>query len=284
MLGGERAATFTYGAEGDRLGDALASDGGTLAAAAPGRPAVWHDGAWTDGPSAWVGFWRGALVRVGAGDAVVDGGVFDAEQVALLTGAGALAASPVGLYALRAGEVVRVDTGARVTVPGAQALAADEARVAVLACPADEPCAVALYDVDLAPLAAPTAAGEPLPAGSGGAVGFDQGVLCAADPELPLDDGTGVVGCEDGRGAVGLPGDHLGGGIGAGHAVGWFNGRIAPARARLVPLDGGEVLALEVGAETQPIRLGGDDATLWIGAPFHPHAGAPSGALVRVDR
>ncbi len=284
VLGAERSATFVYGEPGDRLGEAVAWDGTAPASAAPGRPALWRDG-WSDGPSAWVGFWGAHEVRVGPGAAWLDGAAVDEAWVPKLVQAEARAASALGVFTLADGVLHRVDTAQSVDVPDATALAADTERVVVLTCADSEPCGVAAFDGDLQPLGAPAAPdGSLLLGGSGGAVALDEGVVCVGDPRLDLDEGAGEVRCEDGRGAVGEPGDHLGTTLAAGHAAGTFNRRLLPPRARIVPLDGGEVLVLDVGAEGQPLYLAGDAGTVVVGAPYHPHGGAPAGALVWTSR
>ncbi|MFZ5476333.1 MAG: hypothetical protein ACOZNI_06105, partial [Myxococcota bacterium] len=130
--------------------------------------------------------------------------------------------------------------------------------------------------------------GEPLDidlaAGEGGDVGEWDGVAWAGDPQLDDDDGAGRVCSEAGDCVEGLAGDHLGAAIGGGFAAGSFNKWIVPARARVVPLHGGIVYAMEEGAEIQPLTLDGDDATLIVGAPYHPAHGEPSGVVVEVPR
>ena len=71
--------------------------------------------------------------------------------------------------------------------------------------------------------------------------------------------------------------------IGGGYAVGAFNARLRPPRARLVGLVGQGDLALEVGTENRPIVLDGDASTLLVGAPYAPLGGTPGGAVWQVS-
>jgi hypothetical protein len=93
-----------------------------------------------------------------------------------------------------------------------------------------------------------------------------------------------VVRCEDGREIHGLGGDHLGRAIGGGWTAGTFNKWVVPARARVVPLDGGEVLALEEGAEGQPLAVAAEEGLLVVGAPYEANGGGPAGAVYEVPR
>jgi hypothetical protein len=106
-------------------------------------------------------------------------------------------------------------------------------------------------------------------------------VAWGGDPRWDEPEAGGTVYAEDGREIEGLPGDHLGAAIGGGYTAGTFNKWVVPARGRVVPLDGGIVFDLEVGAEIQPILVGGGDP-LVVGAPYHPADGVPAGAVVVV--
>jgi hypothetical protein len=117
-----------------------------------------------------------------------------------------------------------------------------------------------------------------LPAGDGGAVAEWAGVAWAGNPADDEDEGAGRVCAEDGRCVEGEAGDHLGRAIGGGYTVGEFNKWIVPARARVVPLEGGAVYAMEVGAEVQPMAVAGDGGRVIVGAPYYPREGEPAGA------
>ncbi len=281
VVGAEVLAEVTYGEPDDRLGETLTWNGSVLAAAAPGGPAVLVDGERLEGPGAWVGYWGERLVRIGPAGATADGEPLG--KLEELAGAVALAASSVSLY--YAGRThIRGYDGWAIPVSGVEALAADDERVVALVCEPDGACVVEAFDPDLSPLGPVLGDGEPLTGGADGVVVIEDGVVCVGDPELQLDDAGGRVSCEDGRELRGAQGDHVGRGIAAGYAAGVFNRSVVPPRARIWPLDGGEVLVVEVGAEGQVLTLVGDADTLFIGAPFHPRGGQPSGAVFTVSR
>lgn len=281
VVGTDIAAEVTYGEPDDRLGDSLAWNGSVMAAAAPGRPGVLLGGEVVEGPGAWVGYWGEALVRVGPSGATRDGEALGESEA--LGRASALAASSVGLYYASATAVHRYG-GERVAVAGVIALAADETRVVALVCEPAVDCVVEAFTPELVPAGPVLVAGERLVGGADGILALEAGVVCVGDPELDRDDAGGRVRCEDGRELVGGQGDHVGRGIAAGYAAGVFNRWMVPPRARVWPIDGGEVLVVEVGAEGQVLTLAGDADTLFIGAPFHPRGGQPSGAVFTVPR
>lgn len=272
VLGVEVPATVTYGDAESRFGAALAWNGVALAVAAPGAGEVTVGADTSGGPAnlvAWVGT---ELVRVGAGAATV--GEADAPELA---GAAAIVAFDDALYFGDDSGVGRLG-GWRVSLPGVRAVAADDERVLVLACA--ETCQVAALSTDSG---APLELEEALGGGEGGAVSLAAGLACAGDPDLDDPDGAGRVSCEGGLQVEGAPGEHLGQAIGAGYAAGTFDKWIVPPRARIVPLAGGGIFVLESGAENQPLVLAGDEGHLFVGDPFHPHAGLPSGAVFAVE-
>lgn len=270
VLGVDVPATTTLGTEAARLGASVAWFDGSWLASAPGDERLWRDGNVTDEPAAWVGWWSGETVGVsGAGEVRVDG-----ELRWTVPGATSWAFGPTGILAAGGGRLHRVDRERSFEVPGVAAVAWGTERVLAVVC--DPACEARAWDLDDAPLGAVVSAGE------GGAVGEWDGVAWAGDPQWDDDDGPGEVCAEDGGCVAGLPGDHLGGAIGGGYAVGTFNKWVVPARARVVPLAGGTVLAMERGAEVQPLALDGDGETLIVGAPYHPAHGVPSGAVVEV--
>lgn len=102
----------------------------------------------------------------------------------------------------------------------------------------------------------------------GSAVGFDQGLPCWGDAVVDGDVEPGRVSCLDGPEVEGLEGDHLGAAIGAGRAIGVFNKWIVPARARLVPLDGGQTWVVDRAAETSVLAADrGASGLVAVGAP-----------------
>ncbi len=269
VLGVDVPATFTYGAPGDRLGAAVAATGDRWLAAAPGAGQTWRDGVPGDVASAWVGLWGEREVFVdAAGGVSVDGEARWSVPDALAWAAGpngVLVATPDGLEVL--------DPPLDVPVRGARAVAWGAERLLALVC--DPDCVGLAWDLDGAAL------GVLAEGGDGGAVGEWAGVAWVGAPAWEDPEGPGRVCAEDGTCRDGLPGDHLGATIGAGHAAGTFNKWIVPARARLVPLDGGPALAVEEGAEIQPLHLAGDDV-LVLGAPYMAAGGLPAGAVVVV--
>lgn len=283
VLGVDVPVEATYGGETSELGSSVAWSGSSWAAAAPGAGEVWVDGEVTatgDAPpasAAFVGWMGEALVRAGPGGAVVNG-----EVLPELSGS-VFAVSSYGLFAWSEGTLT-LNGGGSAPVAGVQGLTTDTAQVLALVCSgACEPMGwVLMESLDLVPL---FGFGEAEGAGGpGGAIAIDFGAVCVGNPRLDDPDGAGSVTCSDGRHIEGEPGDHLGIAIGGGYAAGTFNKWVVPPRARILPLDGGEVLVLEEGAENQPIALAGDESTLIIGAPFHPRDGMPSGAVFVVSR
>lgn len=107
----------------------------------------------------------------------------------------------------------------------------------------------------------------------GGAVGWWQDVACWGDPELAIETGPGSVHCEDGRSIRGEAGDHLGLSMGAGRAAGRFNRHIVPPRLRVVPLDGGDVWAVDRAAENSRVSLAAGDGLTLVGVPQFRQAG-----------
>ncbi len=164
-------------------------------------------------------------------------------------------------------------TGVSVRAPHVSALAVGDARVLAMA-------EGVVYAWDAAGGELPIA----LSGGDGGALGEWRGVAWAGSPEDDIADGAGQVCDELGACIDGQVGDHLGRVIGGGYAAGTFNKWIVPARARYVPLDGGVVLAVDDGAEDQPLSVAGDDITAWLGAPYFAEDGLPGGAVFAVDR
>jgi hypothetical protein len=261
------------GVEGSLLGASVATEGGAWLAAAPGAGELWRDGVATDGSAVHVGFWDGRLVRVDAeGRVIVDEEVLLQEPRAFAWasgGAGLAAATPSGLWLLPSPDGAPV----RVALNGVRAVAADDhgaPRWLVRRC-AGADCTVDALSADGA------LQGAVMAAPGDGAIGAWAGRVWAGDPDW--DGGAGRVCADDGACVAGLEGDGLGASLGGGFAAGVFNSRIVPARARVVALDGADVLTLETGAELQPLALAGDDGQLVVGAPYHAVGGAPAGSV-----
>ena len=216
-----------------------------------------------------VGWWGGRVVRVTReGEVWADDeslGSVDTATAWAVGDPGVVAATPAGLRLVEAERTV--------PVTGLQSLAWGEDRILGLVC--DGTCEGRAWDLDGNELGAFAEGGD------GGAVGEWDGVAWAGAPVWDEPEGRGRACAEDGRCVEGEPGDHLGAAVGGGYAVGTFNKWVVPARARIVPLDGGDVLVLEEGAELQPIVLAGDD-TLVVGAPYMAAGGAPAGAVIEV--
>lgn len=260
MIGADVAADWVYGEGGDRLGESVALGAGVVVAA-PGAETAWVDGVASPGPAAWVGWSGERLVRVGVdGEVVIDG-----EAAGTVPNAKVWAIGDAGIVWATKSALGLLD-GWEVPVTGVGALAVGTRVLARVG------GAVRAWDLD----------GNELPieleAGDAGAVAEWDGVAWAGDPADVIADGAGRVCAEDGRCVEGEVGDHLGRAIGGGYAVGEFNKWIVPARARVVPLDGGTVYAMEVGAEVQPIAVAGDGARVVVGAPYYPVGGEPAGA------
>lgn len=260
MIGADVAAEWTYGEGGDRLGESVALGPG-VAIAAPGAETAWVDGVASAGPASWIGWWGDRFVRIG-----VDGEVYvDDVAAGEVPNAKVWAVGDAGIVWASKSAMGLLD-GWEVEVNGVGALAVGTRVVARVG------AAVRAWDLD------GTEVPIELDAGDGGAVAEWEGVVWAGDPADTIADGAGRVCAEDGRCVDGEPGDHLGRAIGGGYAVGEFNKWIVPARARVVPLDGGQVYAMEVGAEVQPLAVAGDGTRVVVGAPYYPVDGEPAGA------
>lgn len=270
VLGRDVPAAFTLGGARSALGSRIAWNEQAWLATAPTAGETWTGGVAEATPALDVGWWGDrAVIRRENGEIAVDG-----EGMWTLEGSGPWAVGPAGVAVANGRGILLLDRSITVEIQGVAALAWGDERLLAMVC--DPACEGRAWSLDGAPLGAFAAGGED------GAVGEWSGRAWAGDPRWDDPDAAGAVRAEDGTEIVGLAGDHLGGAIGGGHAVGTFNKWVVPARARIVPLDGGTVKAMEIGAENQPIVLDGDASTLMIGAPFYPAGGLPSGAVVVV--
>ncbi len=217
--------------------------------------------AWFDGDRALAGF---------AGDGVYEvlGGARVQE-----TPEARLFAGSEGLWVSASPDRVRADDGREWALPDVRALAVGDGRILALACGGG--CVAYELGEQI------TALG---PAGEGGQVAVWDGLAWWSDPESAAPEGAGRVWGEAGQLVVGLAGDHLGRSIGGGYAVGALNPRQVPARARVLPLEGGEVLALDRAVETRPLALAGDGDTLLVGVPAAPDPAGVIGLVYGVDR
>ncbi len=266
VIGVDIPAVERFGAPDSRFGAQVAVHGESWAATGVGCAVV--DGVGVDG-LVYAGWSGDALVTADATGRWWIDGVAQPRVV----GARQWAAGAAGI-AVWDGATVRLPDGSTVDREAVQALAVGTDAVHLLDCA--DGCTASSW-IDGAPVAT-WAAGE------GGGIGEWDGVAWAGDPEPDDDDGAGRVCTAEGRCVVGEPGDHLGLAVGGGYAGGTFNKWIVPGRARFVPLDGGPVYALEVGAENQPHALAGDADTLVVGAPYYPHGGGPTGMVAVVAR
>ena len=268
VVPGDVAAETWIGEEGSGLGTQVATGGGVVVATAPGTGEVWTDGELSSfGPgtfAVWVGADGPRLGWAGRGIYTLP----DGEEVHALPAARAFAGSVDG-YAWATEVEVVSSRGERWELAGVRDLAVAEDRVVAVAC--DGGCEA--WQLDASGLALLG------PAGEGGRVTLHQSVACYSDPELSDDGGGGVVRCEDGREVRGEPGDHLGRALGGGYAAGGLNPLLVPHRARIVPLDGGTVLAVDRSVETRPLSLAGDDHRLVVGVPGYPLSLAEAGAV-----
>ena len=268
VVPGDLPAGTTIGVEGSGLGTQVATGGGVVVATAPGVGEVWTDGEVASFGPGTLAPWVGPDgPRVGwAGQGIYT--LPDADEVQALPASRAFGGSEHGYAWATDSEVVRSD-GTRWSLAGVRDLAVDEDRVVVVAC--QDGCEAWELDAE-----GQASLGE---AGEGGRVTLLEGLACFSDPELSHDEGGGVVRCEDGRELRGEPGDHLGRGLGGGYAVGGLNPLLVPHRARVVPLDGGQVLAVDRSVETRPLALAGDTSHLVIGVPGYPLSLAEAGAV-----
>jgi len=274
---GEVPARVWTGEPESAFGTAIAVQGERVLVASPGQPLseILGEGA-VDRPAVavWFDGERGLAGLLDLGVVEVPGG----SLVASIPGARVYAGEE-GFWVAATPEVVLASDGRSWSLPDTRALAVGGGRILAMACAGE--CAA--YD-----LGEPGAAeGEAAALGrsaEGGQVALWEGEAWWSDPELALDDGAGVVWSESGAEVRGLAGDHLGRAIGGGYAVGALNPKQVPARARVLPLGGGDALALDRSAETRPLALAGDDGTLLIGVPAWPEREPLVGAVFAIRR
>lgn len=288
VVPGEVPARTWSGGPGDRLGASLAFHEERLLVGAPGSGAAWilpaADVSWgPEGLGAWVWWWDGVPHGARQGDGVYRLDVpeavlrFSAPEAVSFAG-GSQGGRPVVALATPAGVELRDPDGnllAHAEVAGLERVALGEGRLLLLACSADGCTAAAWWpEVD----GTLEVLGE---AGAGGAIGEVDGIAWWGAPDHAGD--RGRVCAEDGRCVEGEPGDRLGRALCETHTAGVLNSQSPPSRARVVPLAGGEVLAVDRGREGRPVVLGSGSGGLAIGIPDHGVTAAGDGRVLWVS-
>lgn len=243
------------GQAGSRLGAAVAvgllEGQARVAVAAPERGIISvHD---ADGGLRWT-----AQGPTGAGLGLV---IVDGALLALTPGEGVVAWSELGPTLL-----LSAPRAARFAVcPGGALLTTDDPDEAVACGPDGQELRTRCDDAGACQVLLD---GLPLATTSGGsAVAFWGSVPCWGDALPDVDDAPGAVRCDDGASIDGLTGEHLGGSLAEGWATGVFNKWIVPARARIHPLGGGEVWAVDRAAEATRLALAAGEGLLVVGVP-----------------
>ena len=243
----EVPATRIDGTADSGLGAAVAARDGRYLAGLPGADAVWE----LDGSGVIVDAWSGSGfgVRVGLDDAgpwtfVAGEGVWrlaadgEGELVREDPLATSMAPCPGGDWARVEGPADRVICG--------------EFGVLERTC-TDVDCVV-------------THDGEVVGEGQvGGALWLDADGPCWGLPELDDRPSPGGWACGDGRSGRGVEGDHLGLALIATHSAGMFDKWSVPARARIVPRDGGAVWVIDDAAWGAPVALAADERHVMVG-------------------
>ncbi len=226
---------------------------------------------WAEDDAAMAGVRGRGVVRLEDGALIADRA---SARVFVGHGGGWALADDVG---------VETSEGQRHELSGVRALALGDARLLALTCAQGGGCEA--VELSGAPDAPRRALGE---AGEGGAVILDaDGVAWWSDPMLGVEDASGVVHAEDGRGVVGEPGDQLGRSMSPAFVVGVTNPIDAPRRARALPLRDptAPVLALVGGSPDRPVRVVSEGDRLLLGCPERPGPEGIDGAvyLLRLD-
>lgn len=271
VVGADLPAQRWDGAPDERFGASIAVGAGGAWATAAGVPELRRLDASDETalPATWTGQAGGHVYA-----AAVDGRWWiDGEEQAGVGVGVTWAAGGLGVAFADSAGWALPERGVSVAMPRVSAIAVGDARVLAMA-----DGVVYAWDADGGEIAITLTGGE------GGALGEWEGAAWAGAPQDDIPDGEGQVCNELGDCIVGLVGDHLGRVIGGGYAAGTFNKWVVPARARYVPLDGGPVLAVDEGAEDQPLSVAGDETTAWLGAPYFAQGGLPGGVVLAVDR
>lgn len=273
VLGEEVPVAVVEGSPGEDLGVAVAAgllDGApAVLVAAPGAGRVDH----LDPAGRLVARWWGP---VGFG---LDVAIADGRAVAIEPG--------VGVRRLDDGELLVADGDARhiAACPGGEirTAAGDDADVACgpggedlrRSCDGDR-CVVLLDGEELAVVEA------------GGAVAFDGDRACWGEIMAAEPTGTGRVRCADGTEIVGLEGEHLGASMAGGDqgealAAGVFDKWIVPARARIHPIGGGTVLAVDQADENARLALARGSGLVAVGVAGYRRGADVAGRVFIVD-
>ncbi|HNC97070.1 MAG TPA: hypothetical protein PKY30_04805 [Myxococcota bacterium] len=269
VIGEDIPAEFRYGTENSRLGDQVVWGPGGLLASAPGEGQVYWEEQPVDGPTKWLGWWGLRRVQADTSELWVDG-----ELVATPDGLQAMTAGEVGVFGATRQRLFALEQGWSLPVAGVRRLALGEERLLAVVCAPD--CVGKAWTFSGEEL------GEVVAAGEGGDIAEWKGVAWAGTPAWKEGAAAGKVCSEEGICLEGVLGDHLGAAIAGGYSLGMYNKEITPPRQRIVPLEGGTILSLEQGLELHRVDLTGDGQNLIVGVPFLPHAGDPTGAVIRI--
>ena len=271
VLGDEVPAVILDGSAGSRLGAAVAvgllDEQVAVAVAAPDAGTVTvHD---PDGRQRWqvqgeVGLGLGLTIAGGRLLALLPGqGVVDLTQ----GGASLLLEAP------RAAQLAACPDGALLTAdhPDEAVACGPDGQALRTRCDGAATCQVLLDEVPLATTSA------------GSDVAFWGPLACWGDALPDQDDAAGAVRCEDGSALDGLQGEHLGRSLADGWATGVFDKWIVPARARIHPMGGGEVWAVDRAAEATRLALATGEGLLVVGVPGYAARDPGEGRVFIVD-
>lgn len=280
VVPGDLPVEAWWGADGAALGtDVAVRADGEVAALAPGEGAVWVGRPGEEAlrvdrselSAAAVWFDAKGRVVVGSPREGVTVWTGDAwEAIGRVDEALVYRGGPFGWAAATPEGVVHSD-GRSWAVAGVRTLALDERRVVALA------CGVTCEAWDLGLDAARVG-----PAGDGGDVALEDGVAWWGDPELTDAVGAGRAVSETGEQVEGLPGDHLGRRLGGGWVSGSLNEHTVPRRLRLLPLAGGEALAVDRLVAGTPAAMAVGPDGLVVGLAAWPGAAGRAGAVLVV--
>jgi hypothetical protein len=289
VLPGDIPSRVWEGTAGSAFGASVALLHEDLLVGSPGTGEVLREasGASSQGPQGlgeWA-WWDDDEPRAGrAGDGVYAIDEADATLLWATPGAISFAAGSDGtgpfdvvcyadrLAILREGIVEK-----NFSVEGIRRAAAGDGRVLLVTCPERSECLARALDLESGSVS------DLGTAGGRGAIREIEGIAWWGDPDDREDDGAGVVRSEAGDVITGLPGDHLGTALSMGHASGVFNKWLVPARARVVPLRNGPVLAVDRGTEDRPLTLSEDDERLAIGVPSFGRVQSQTGRVFVVQ-
>lgn len=271
VLGDEREAVVVEGQAEAALGEAVAASGGRVLAGLPGVGEAWlldQEGARLAtlvGPAgfgAQVGF-LGDRAWITIEEEALQWFDLSAEEPALveevaLDGARTVAVCPDGRVLTRMGK--------------GESVACTAAGQLETSCEAAEGCRVLLDGAEIGRTT------------EGAGLAFDGEIPCYGIPSLDTDPLPGEARCQDGRQVAGTEGDHLGVALAGARVAGVMDKWKAPGRARILPLDGGEIWAVDRAAERSRLSLAVDvDSGLFVvGVPGFGAREAREGRLFLV--